>query len=101
MSNESERSIILSVEKDGWTGGIQISISDVDINGSGGGYRIAGPKYNGSSTTLKEVKLDYDTAQQIRKYLDKVRPPETLPNADATQRADNPAVKPNSGDKTE
>lgn len=49
------------------------------------------------ATYREHIKYDQE---QIRRLTQELR--ETLPNADATQRADNPAVKPNPiGDKTE
>lgn len=62
--------LILRVDKDGWTGGIQISIEDDEI----GGYRIAGPKYNGSSINLLKRVLTQRDAEEIRDYLDRSFP---------------------------
>lgn len=61
---------ILGVFRDGWTDGIQMSIGDAD-----GGYRLHGPKFNGSSTTICEVKLSESDATEIRRYLDAAYPP--------------------------
>ena len=47
-------------------GGIQISIGD-----DHGGYRIAGPKFDGSSKLLSKRTLDKRDIAEIRKYLDK------------------------------
>lgn len=57
----------LSVDKDNLTGGIQISINDGD-----GGYRIAGPKYCGTSETLKTHVLTEQDVWEIRRYLRRV-----------------------------
>lgn len=57
--------ITLEVCKDGWTKGLQLSIS-TDRHG----YRLAGPKFNGSSTTLLKAELDERDAREIREYLD-------------------------------
>ncbi len=62
--------IALSVYRDGWTKGIQISIGHKD----GSGYRLAGPKFNGSGELLKECILDEYAATQIRQYLDQAFP---------------------------
>lgn len=57
--------ITLSVSRDGWTEGIQLSIGD-----SSSGYRLAGPKFNGSSKNLVSRTLDAGDAEEIRKFLD-------------------------------
>ena len=62
-------SAILSVDKDGWTKQFQISIGNVR-----GGYRLAGPKYNGSSEVVKKVLLTENDAKEIRRYLDEAFP---------------------------
>lgn len=64
--------VVLHVDKDGWTGGLQLAIGHKD----GGGYRIAGPKYNGSSERLVTKILDERDAQEIRTYLDEAFPHE-------------------------
>lgn len=56
----------LQVDRDGWTGDIQLNIG----NPQGGGYRIAGPKYNGSSENILTVTLTERDAKEIRAYLD-------------------------------
>jgi hypothetical protein len=58
--------ISIEVCKDGWTRELQLSIS-TDSHG----YRIAGPKFNGSSTTLIKAGLDERDAREIREYLDR------------------------------
>ena len=58
--------INIEVCKDGWTKGLQLS-----INGGSHGYRLAGPKFNGSSTTLLKTELDERDAREIREYLAK------------------------------
>jgi hypothetical protein len=54
--------VFISVDKDGWTGGIQIAI-DMD----GGGYRLAGPSYNGSSATLKRHELSLRDCNELER----------------------------------
>jgi hypothetical protein len=74
--------ITLEVCKDGLTGKPQLSINKVDENGVGGGYRLAGPKFNGSSKLLLQTELDQRDADEIRAYLDAVFP--VKPASDAT-----------------
>ena len=66
--------LIMEVTRDGWTGRLQMSISQLDENGAGDGYRIAGPKFNGSSESLLRRELDERDAAEIRAYLDAVFP---------------------------
>lgn len=61
----------LHVDKDGWTGGLQLNI----CHPKSGGYRIAGPKYNGSSTNVLMYRLTERDANEIRRYLDESFPP--------------------------
>lgn len=54
------------VDKDGWTGGLQFSIDDAN-----GGFRLVGPKYNGSSKRLLTyVPSDRDLAE-IARYIER------------------------------
>ncbi len=68
MKDNTNRSpaVELQVDRDGRTGGLQLSIG----NPKGGGFRLAGPKYNGSSTNLMTVALNERSAREIRAYLD-------------------------------
>ncbi|MFJ2676339.1 hypothetical protein [Streptomyces sp. NPDC087525] len=66
--------IEITVDRDGWTNGLQINIVRVDDNATGWGYRLAGPKYNGSSKNLIRRELDERDAKEIRAMLDKVFP---------------------------
>jgi hypothetical protein len=66
--------ITIEVCRDGWTNGIQLSINQRDKNGAGDGYRLAGPKFNGSSKSLLKTELDQRDADEIRGYLDAVFP---------------------------
>lgn len=66
--------LILEVTRDGWTNGLQINIAQLGEDDKGWGYRLAGPKFNGSSTTLLKTELDQRDADEIRKYLDDVFP---------------------------
>ena len=74
--------LTLEVTRDGWTKGIQLSINQLDEEGLGHGYRLAGPKFNGSGETLLTRTLDERDAEEIRRYLDAVFPM-TKPQADA------------------
>ncbi len=49
--------IAIDISRDGWTGGTQVSIGDENS-----GYRLAGPKFNGSSTTLASLPIAADNA---------------------------------------
>lgn len=69
MSNV--RGLHFCVDQDGWTGGYQLSIGD-----DTGGYRLCGPKYNGSSNRLityipSDSDLDaieeYIAAERVRR----------------------------------
>lgn len=52
--------------------GLQMSIEDLDENGGGTGYRIAGPKFSGRTENLMCVPLDDErTIKEIRSYLTK------------------------------
>lgn len=83
-SSTSSKRIVMDVSKDGWTGGIQLGISELDEYGRGHGFRIAGPKYNGSQKRLLEVELDQRAADEIRSYLDAKFPEKSAPR---TERA--------------
>jgi len=61
--------IYFSLDKDKVTNGFQLSIED-----GSGGYRIAGPKYNGSSKNLQRHEITKYDAEKIRSYLDKAFP---------------------------
>lgn len=71
--------LYFDVSKDGWTGGLQLGISELDENGTGHGYRIAGPKYNGSSKVLLKTEIDARDAEEIRSFLDAKFPTKTSP----------------------
>lgn len=49
--------------------GLQVSIGASEDDGSGHGYRLAGPKYAGNSELVLEVVLDERDVQEIRSYL--------------------------------
>ena len=60
--------IKIEVYKDGWTNKLQVCIGDEN-----GGYRLAGPKFNGSGKLLVSQELDKIDAEKIRNYLDKIQ----------------------------
>lgn len=64
--------VTITADKDGLTGGTQINIHDGTW-----GYRLAGPKYNGSSQNLVTAELNQRDADEIRSYLDRAFPPAT------------------------
>lgn len=57
--------IYLDLDRDVVTRGYQLSIT----NGSRG-YRIAGPKYTGNSTSITRHRITQRDADEIREYLD-------------------------------
>lgn len=65
--------VYITVDRDGWTKGIQVSIESVDEDGGGHGFRIAGPKYNGSSTTLVRHRLGSRDIAEIERYLTRAK----------------------------
>ncbi len=66
--------IHIDVCRDGLTNGLQLSINQTDEDGAGHGYRLAGPKFNGSGKVLLSRTLDERDATEIRRYLDAVFP---------------------------
>jgi hypothetical protein len=66
--------VIIEVCRDGWTGKLQMSISLLDEDGAGNGYRLAGPKFNGSGQPLLIAKIDERAAQEIRRQIDEAFP---------------------------
>ncbi|KUH38422.1 MULTISPECIES: hypothetical protein [Streptomyces] len=66
--------VVIDVDRDGWTKRLQLNISQLDQDGHGWGYRLAGPKYNGSSQRLLRCELTARDAAEIRKALDEAFP---------------------------
>lgn len=64
--------ICVHVDRDGLTGGVQVAIGYEN----GRGYRLGGPKYNGSSERLLVAKLDERDANEIRSFLNEAFPNE-------------------------
>ncbi|MFE2019857.1 hypothetical protein ACFW9O_17660 [Streptomyces sp. NPDC059499] len=72
--------VVVDVDRDGWTKQLQLNIAKLDDNDRGMGFRLAGPKYNGSSTNLLRTELDERDAAEIRAMLDAVFPlPDSAP----------------------
>ncbi|WP_329203834.1 hypothetical protein [Streptomyces sp. NBC_01435] len=69
--------IVIDLDRDGWTKNLQLNIANLDENDRGMGFRLAGPKYNGSSTNLLRTELDERDAAEIRAMLDAVFPAST------------------------
>jgi hypothetical protein len=67
----SDKRLTLEVSRDGWTTGLQLSINLVDDAGSGDGYRLAGPKFNGSGEVLMVADLTPRDVAQIRSYIER------------------------------
>src|SRR5690349_17639563 len=67
MATESK--VVLSVDKDGLTGGFQLSIGDDRT-----GYRIAGPKYCGQSKSVFEHRITPRDAGEIHSYIRELLP---------------------------
>lgn len=66
---EVKPKVTLEVTRDGWTKALQLSINFKGPQ-SGHGFRLAGPKFNGSSTDVLIVELDARAIAEIRNYLD-------------------------------
>jgi hypothetical protein len=65
--------LAINVYQCGYAKSLQIAIED-DI----GGFRLAGPKFDGNSRLLKAAEIDARAASEIRHYLDRhfpVAPP--------------------------
>ncbi|WP_327259962.1 hypothetical protein [Streptomyces sp. NBC_01240] len=72
--------IVIDLDRDGWTKNLQLNIAKLDENNRGMGFRLAGPKYNGSSTNLLRTELDERDAAEIRAMLDDVFPLAVVPS---------------------
>jgi hypothetical protein len=53
-------------------GAIQLSISKLDENGCGHGYRISGPKFDGTGKDIHSHLLTPGDADEISQYLSQV-----------------------------
>jgi hypothetical protein len=78
--------IVFDVDRDGWTKNLQLNIATLDENDRGMGFRLAGPKYNGSSKNLLRTELDERDATEIRAALDAVFPLPVGPACDEVLR---------------
>ncbi|MEU3386337.1 hypothetical protein [Streptomyces albidoflavus] len=70
--------IKLDIDLDGWTQRLQANLVQGGPDGLGWGYRLAGPKYNGSSRNLLSRTLDERDAREIRDALNAVFPDERI-----------------------
>lgn len=58
--------LYIEISRDAWTNGVQISVNDND-----GGYRLSGPKFNGSQSIIAKAVLGKYERAELRKYLDR------------------------------
>ena len=70
MASETDRKRVFITVDRHELGGLQLSINVEDKDGSGHGYRIAGPEYSGGSATLLKHVIDERDISEIRQYLD-------------------------------
>lgn len=63
----SSFAVSICVWRDGWTKRLQLSLGTGDVPG----YRLAGPKFNGSSKLLLSCPIDEHGAAEIRSALDR------------------------------
>ena len=77
MADQPRRSVLLCVSRHP-SGALQLSI-DARGDAGGHGYRIAGPKFAGTSEPLMEHSLTAHDAEQIRSYLNEAFPPAAQP----------------------
>lgn len=66
----------MEIYRDGWTGALQLSIGD-----DHGGYRLIGPKFNGSSAVLASRVLDDRDIAELRRYCDQAEANRTAANS--------------------
>ena len=64
--------IYISVDKRSYDGALQVSIGKSDDDGGGHGYRIAGPKYDGSGKQLLCHTLTQRDKEEIISYLNEI-----------------------------
>lgn len=67
----------IDVDRDDFTGRLQVSINQRDENGHGHGHRLLGPKYLGASEQVATADLSRYDADSIRTYLDANFPAQT------------------------
>jgi len=61
--------VVLAVDRDGLTNGLQLCIEVRYTDGSGLGYRLHGPKYLGQSKNLVTRELTEYDLEEIAKFL--------------------------------
>jgi hypothetical protein len=69
-TNPPER-VTIELGKSGTTGGLQLSINAYEEDGTGDGYRLFGPKFDGTSLPIVSTQLTRRDVQEIRSYLDR------------------------------
>ncbi len=85
MKNDA---VFLCVDRDGLTGSLQLSIHLTRPDGGGHGYRIAGPKFSGTSKKVLHHQLTARDAAEFKDYL------KAVANTDASNRSEStpPAI---------
>jgi hypothetical protein len=61
--------LAIEVYRDGWTDDLQVALM-----ADGSGYRLAGPKFNGSGSVVLSYALTQRDADEIRRMLDRAFP---------------------------
>lgn len=62
--------VVIELSRDGVTGALQLSINQYGDDGvAGHGYRIFGPKFNGTGELLKCHVVDERDIAELREYL--------------------------------
>lgn len=77
----TEYPVTIEVSRDGWTKGYQVAIWENVGPLADTGYRLGGPKFNGSSKLLLKSDLNQRDADQIRRILDRHFPAQTASEA--------------------
>jgi len=63
--------VYFNIDRDRYTGALQLSVSEINDKGMGIGRRIAGPKYAGDSTSLLAQEIGKEDAEAIIEVLRK------------------------------
>lgn len=63
--------VYFNIDRDRYTGALQLSVSEINDKGMGIGRRIAGPKYAGDSISLLAQKIGKEDAEAIIEVLRK------------------------------
>ena len=65
----------IEVSQSGTTRGLQLSINETRANGYGAGYRIAGPKFDGTGKVLLSHEITERDAKEIYAVIKHLLPP--------------------------